>query len=1187
MSTPTAPGRCLVFAGTMATTLFSLAVSGVAADGLRVGLTRPAGVARNPEFVKYDRSAAYFREQGIALRLMDLEDFEHRNLSPEAWVAKLSDFQVVVLQTEPEGIRRFTEVDAARAARVGEALRVYVEGGGGLLLQISSVRYLGGDDLTYWNAVMKPLNVRILAEALFDPSQTTGSVFTKPEGSHGRGENQFFYTQNIRPHEVTLGVSGLWLPLMSFAPMAGTPAMDYGTEWTPVVCGGPKAKSFSMKPGAGFHEIDLQSPGTYAEEPPLVAVRTLGRGRIATLPVDSVFTGRNYGNPFWLDIVESGDPVTGKRSDLMKLQSQLFHWLADSSPDTRRAGTVSRAEFPPFVEWRPISEPQPSKSYAGILGARSQHGGGESSAAEMIAAAKAAGLSFIVFNDPLENLTPEKLEALKADCRTGSDASFYACPGVEFTDGSGIRWALWGEKVVWPRSSFSRDYGGNMGVVTYPQWDGKTVRHFGAYASACGFSPAAVVDYPGLRAAGVIPENLWYFFNLFPRVYEGDRLALDQADELGAALRDLRYVVPMSYTRIRKASEVAASARAAVTRIGGAFENVERMLNSRTSAQFNLAAEQCATVSYDSATELQWHVSNRQMESHFVHTRGAQRVIVTLRADNPAGLREVRVRDADQGVIRRFRATEGATRLSQSFELIHDRQHWLTLEVEDSTGGITISSPVLLFCYKQGLFRCSDNLNTLGPLGFVIHPDRNESLPLVQYFRNAEQYSIQGWDRAGPDLPTPSGRRSDSIFTAETAVDWPSGYPQAENIMLGRRMKIDLAGHDLQIIRMHKDTLVERFDNGKRPGPAMASPPRRVAENEYFETEETLVAPRDRMDHYLAWNHRRYFQSLETWNGSFMWHEGQIRVKKDLTLNRHGGIALGGVHFPFDLQRGVGTMFLAREPEQGIVSDALVADRQTRRRQGEVEAGGFFGQMNSVVGYIGIFPAAGSERIAYRSVLPGRLEFGLGKSGEVVRAGTVLKYAFLAGTIPDSAPSGVRMEQIAQGFNLAGGTNGYPVEIKTGSLESAVFMFTIHAVAQEASFRLGPQKGLGIDLPIRVRDLQDNGCAAVYSTARPWFHFVPVLDGTAWFQEPIDDANSIWAGNVFVCDHPEIRMTLVADGLGKDEAPFLEIHNPTAESLEVELHSPAGTPLFGGTSFRVRIPAGDSVRHDLPMSRYP
>ena len=44
---------------------------------------------------------------------------------------------------------------------------------------------------------------------------------------------------------------------------------------------------------------------------------------------------------------------------------------------------------------------------------------------------------FVVFNESLEKMTPEKLDRLKAECKQASTADFYACPGVEFTRRSG------------------------------------------------------------------------------------------------------------------------------------------------------------------------------------------------------------------------------------------------------------------------------------------------------------------------------------------------------------------------------------------------------------------------------------------------------------------------------------------------------------------------------------------------------------------------------------------------------------------------------------------------------------------------------------------------------------------------------------------------------------------------------
>ena len=89
---------------------------------------------------------------------------------------------------------------------------------------------------------------------------------------------------------------------------------------------------------------------------------------------------------------------------------------------------------------------------------------------------------------------------------------------------------------------------------------------------------------------------------------------------------------------------------------------------------------------------------------------------------------------------------------------------------------------------------------------------------------------------------------------------------------------------------------------------------------------------------------------------------------------------------------------------------------------------------------------------------------------------------------------------------------------------------------------------------------------------------MPVADGAAWFQEPIDVANAIWAGNVFTCPDPAIRLTLVADGQDPGRQPFLEVHNPGKVATVADVSSPAGTPLFGGTVLHVTVPAGSSVQ---------
>jgi hypothetical protein len=143
---------------------------------------------------------------------------------------------------------------------------------------------------------------------------------------------------------------------------------------------------------------------------------------------------------------------------------------------------------------------------------------------------------------------------------------------------------------------------------------------------------------------------------------------------------------------------------------------------------------------------------------------------------------------------------------------------------------------------------------------------------------------------------------------------------------------------------------------------------------------------------------------------------------------------------------------------------------------------------------------------------------------------------------------------------------------------------TLQAERNEVQFQVAPQETI-IDLPICVQGIEDNGCAAVFSTTRPWFRWVGVAEGGAWFQENVDKGSQIWAGNVFVCDNKKIKLTLVRDGIAAGRPPFLEVHNPTDEVIVATLTSPAQTPLYGGMRLTVEVPAGDSVMVRLNEAR--
>ena len=1142
-----------------------------------MGITRFDGDKYSAEYIKDSKDAAFLAEHGVKSALIDYKALTS--------LAKLKEYNVIMLRGREEGVHLLTPEIAKQADALGQTLKQYVEQGGSLLLLPQSVRYANDQDEKYWNMVLKPLNLEILHEGVFDlENQTQNEI--KP-GFYAK----FFFTANIKKHPAVGNVSGLWLPLNSYYPAAGTLAMKYGSEWEVIVSGEKSAKSFLTHPSSNELIATPDKTGTYKESPPIIAVRNLGKGRVACLPLDVIYTGQNYGNAFWSHIVESaGEPKSGKKSDGMQLIAGLAKWLGEGNLNNPAFGTAKIPEYKPvqFAEscqhdsyyFPKLADGWWKKSATGILGARTAYTDGTASVADYVKAAKAAGLAYIVFTDPLELLTPQKLDALKAECKKNSDKTFYACPGVEFTDGSGVRWVFWGEKVVWPSGSFK-----HMNY-TYQIWDDskKVVSNFGKYIELCGYAPSAIIDYKQLSSVGSYMENMWWFFNIFPYAYDGDKLIADNTKELQLSVRDLRFLVPMPYTRIKTPAEVKTARHTALSGIGiGSPEenmaNAFKILNARCASSYYQATDVTAFVTYGGYAPAVLRIYNNQMEENWQFASGAQRVKVQIDAYSEAGIKEVKLLDpSSNDVLRRFLPAAGTKIFSQAFELVQDKQHWVILEITDGGGAKSYSNSVLIFCYKQGLFRCGDNLNILGPLGMYWHPDRNQSMHFNKDFRNAELFSVQGWDRGGPDCPGPVAQACDWV-NIKGVGEFPS--PVDKKKILGKRMDVQLSSHNLQIVDMKMDDLMEKFDNKDRPGPSFASICRKIADNEYFERFDRMIAPMDRMDHYIAWNHRRLAESIRNYKGDYMWHEGSIKFKKDVVLQGNVPIPLGWITMPFNPEKSWGNTLIVKDGDKEASKTEIKEKGNFINKSGQIGGGGYIAVVNNPIGYIGVLVPHGYE-MSYNATIPGRLYVGIGKSGQEIKAGTVLKYAYIAANITDDKSNdGQKMAALSRAMDLDGKGPGYPVEVKTGKLLDSTYFLTIQAAGNEAVFTAGPQSDIGIDLPIKIEGIEDNGCAAIYSSSRPWFRFIATLKNTAYFQEPIDKKNDIWAGNVFVSDNKFIKLTLVKDGIAETRDPFLEIHNPTDAPVKARISSPANTPEFGGTSFEVTIPAGSSIVKEL------
>ena len=1062
---------------------------------------------------------------------------------------------------------------AAAEARAG--LERYVNEGGSVLLILQAVRYASDQDQDYTNLLIQGLGVQMLHEGVFDAKckfTTRIADVLAPEG--------FFWTENITPgHPVTMGVRRLCLPEHHSGRNPGVVALKLSEDWRVLVRGQKSAQSYRV---TAERETDYASVSTYKSAPPIAAARTFGKGRVVAYSVPTRCAHENYGVPGWRMIVEeTGNAEAGLPSDSGRLVLNAIKWLTETSRGNPKLGIFTSAEplrvtFPKSVEYDKHVFPKPVEGVRGIVGAKTALSDGKGRVADYARAAKAAGLSFVVFNESLEDLTAKGLEQLKAECKKASDDTFYACPGVEFTDDLDNRWAIWSERIAYPPTQFNRCYGKTTADrPPLKQWDGKVMQNPGQYWHLCGFSPNALLTYGNLRAKKAHPANMWWFFRVAPLVYTGDKLVEDNRAEFLWALRNVRAVDPVSYTRIYSPDEVAEAAGTWAT-AGHDLPSMRKWLNGRC-ANYGHAARPYAT---QGPSIRQWEGINSQFDLP-LDVRGVQRTRLRFEAASPAGIREVKVHDAGRRLLRRFLG-HGKKTLVQEFELVHDKDHYPTLEVVDTDGKVAISHWIYMWNYKTTLFRCADNLNFLNGVGLVWHP-WNQMMPLAQYYQGSPGETIRGYDTAAAftGLGTLNARPLDVVRTAEL-----KHYPvRAEHGTLRKVLDVLLPGNDVKICQMTMGPLVEPFDTLTRDTPTQTSVPAVINENELFTRMHRATYFQNRANMFIKWNYRRAREGAENYRGGIVWHEGTVTFKRDATLAGRAPISLLFMA-PAGKPEGTSTHILVKDAEGGAVIHPLTQGK-TFYRAGMLAPGGYLSAA-PCDRYVALFAPADSKLryVASSNAKTGRvsqLVVGVGENGRKVKAGDTISYGFAMATLggPRIAPKQVadQLEDLAAGFGI-GGKSDLKVTPEVGTIVGREMFQAIKAKQNECQFRIAPRETI-IDLPVRVEGVQDNGCAAVHSTARPWLRWIGVADGTANFQENVDKGSSIWAGNVFRATDKRLRLTLTVDGQAAGKPPLLEVHNPTDAPIRATVSSPPHCPRFGGMRLQLTVPAGSSVTRVL------
>jgi hypothetical protein len=243
---------------------------------------------------------AAYREKGYGLHLDYYQDITEK---------ELMKYKIVVgMITQLH--RGTVPIDA----KLADALDRYLKRGGGFIL-IPAPSYYGAEDFVLrLNPVLDKYGCKLLSEIPLDPSAE--KTIVRVLGY------RYLKTTNINKHPVTEGIKELWLPLDFANSYLRTHTMGISPEWESVVNGEISTVSYPFNKLA--HNI--KEPGTYRSEPPFLAVRQVGKGRMAVFTTASryfIFDAYHWAH---------GSGFVMKNGGL-KLMTNLFKYVSANAPE--------------------------------------------------------------------------------------------------------------------------------------------------------------------------------------------------------------------------------------------------------------------------------------------------------------------------------------------------------------------------------------------------------------------------------------------------------------------------------------------------------------------------------------------------------------------------------------------------------------------------------------------------------------------------------------------------------------------------------------------------------------------------------------------------------------------------------------------------------------------------------------
>ncbi len=1039
----------------------------------------------------------------------------------------LAAFHVVLVMQEPAYGQSFLiekNQDAYRAA--GPLLLDFARRGGGLFITHDANFNPQEQDCRLLNEVLlAPLDAELIPETVVDPR---AHVLHKERFT----TMTYLRTENIAPHPVTAGVKSLLVPIGPESRVRDNVPIRTGAEWRVLVRG--NATAFSG--GDGGENAPVTKPVSYRSEPPLVAIRTFGEGRVFLFPQPArVWFHSAYHRELGGFVYREGDGY--------KLIIQALRHLAEPSLMRRHPIGLppEKASSSADLKTHKMSQASvdallkrtaPDSAFMGVVGLESSKG----SVGAFARAAQEAGLSFIAFADDAGESDAEKYAKLVEECRAVSSDAFLALPGIRYTSDAGLQFLALSLPHLPGRETFN--------------WHPLGSHDVRALNNRMPYAPIH-----GHKSGGFPPWALRFWDAVDVVACVNGQVYDDSIDWYREVAANMQEVIPLASQRVESPAVLKRQTPWKTGVIAPRLKDVENLLrqgNQKTFVTEGPRIQQFSILNRDHAP-----LGARWYSTAF--WKAGDRVALNIHVTSDAPLRAVTLYWGKE-VFRRFHPKSGELKEVVWFSPAKDAS--FRLEAEDEAGRRAFSSPILLRGFFKRFNWCTDQQNLIC-WNYSPDEDPRGTISPGKYGYHVSLNPGRG-DVLEPNLPAhevfdaPPGREINMGGLApkfSRIMAWPKfhGAEPTDEVLYQNRLVFCSEDAHVLDLEWNKDSRNPLTPEGPR----------------MFEWKARFINPRGKP-------HEPNFWLIET----------SVKVLRDIRLGERQGpeiVLLDGIS-PASLAREWPRFVIAGKDGK-VRGDISFADPLKPVLAGEVplRAGGYIALPSNRWFTPAFYPLDGGEYTAHvgnsKEVLglaesPANgvnIQIGRNLPKGTVPAGTVWKCRFLYVAASGEDTGEEFLDRLGAAYGLSGGA-GPRVEVRQGRRLPGSFDVQVEAAGHRAVVAIA-QAELPSCLVIQVRRLNPNWEAVILDVKSRSWRKMGIYETTGLTTHRCDSARELFLGHPYVCDDPEIRLALreSKDGLG------LEVHNPRPHEVEVVVSSQKeSTTVFPKLHRRIALAAGET-----------